>query len=134
VTTDTLPAQASGARNLWLAVTVSIAVAAFAEAVFAGAMMSGAPWGRAAHRLTALALPVVTAIAGFAAFARLRRAAGGSRFALTLLALAVLLVIQMAAGAASAHGARLLWLHIPLGVALVGVAFQSVAQARRLQV
>jgi hypothetical protein len=51
---------------------------------------------------------------------------------LTLLSLAVVIVIQTAIGKSSTEGANPMWIHIPLGVALVGLAMQAVARARRL--
>ena len=62
----------------------------------------------------------------------LRRIPQGLKLGLTLLSLAALLLLQTALGRSAAHGAKLLWLHVPLGVALVGLAGQALAAARRL--
>lgn len=122
-------------RNLrrgWGAVTILIVAAVFVEAVFAGAMLSGAGWAHAAHRAGALALVASTLIAGLAGLITLRRTPHGVGLGLTLLALGATLFVQMALGAASTHGANLLWLHVPLGVALLGFAGLAALAARRL--
>jgi hypothetical protein len=49
-----------------------------------------------------------------------------------LAALSLLLFVQMVVGRRSAEGANLLWLHVPLGVALVGMMVQPAIAARRL--
>lgn len=46
--------------------------------------------------------------------------------------LAAVILLQTALGRFSAAGANLLWLHVPLGVALVGFAAQAANAARRL--
>lgn len=119
-------------RRWWGAVTVVLVAAVFTEAVFAGAMLSGAAWARAAHRLGALGLVGAAVAVGLIAVVTLRRIAHGLKLGLTLLALSAALLVQMVLGTASAHGANLLWLHVPLGVALVGLAGQAAASARGL--
>ena len=117
----------------WWSVVASLLVAAiFAQAAFAGLMLSGAEWARSAHMATAVGLIAATLISGLVAAVALRQVAQGVRFALILLSLAVLVFAQTAIGKLSAEGGNLLWLHVPLGVALVGVAGQAVAAARRL--
>jgi len=49
------------------------------------------------------------------------------------LSLALVLFLQAAVGALSAKGANLLWVHVPLGAALFGLAALAVADARRLR-
>ena len=56
----------------------------------------------------------------------------GLALILPLLALAVASVLQAALGVMIGKGANLAWVHVPLGVALVAVAAQTVAAARRL--
>ena len=46
--------------------------------------------------------------------------------------LAAAVFLQTAVGRATAKGDNLLWLHVPLGVALVGFAGQAAAVARKL--
>lgn len=120
------------ARRFWRAVTGAIVAAMFIEAAFAGAMLSGFEWARRAHMGGAAITIGATLIASLAAFATLRRVKHGARLGLYLMALAAVALAQAAVGVASAKGGNLLWLHVPLGVALVGLAAQSVAGARRL--
>jgi hypothetical protein len=49
-----------------------------------------------------------------------------------MFALAVILFAQAAIGRLSADGQNLLWLHVPLGVALVGLTVQPARIAGRL--
>jgi len=119
-------------RRWWGVITIGLLAAVFIEAVFAGAMLSGAAWARPAHAATALALIASTTTAGFVALAALRRIPHGRGLGLTLLGLAAALLLQAALGRAAAHGANVLWLHVPLGVVLVGLAAQAAASARRL--
>jgi hypothetical protein len=125
-------APGAAQRRWWSVITAAIVTVIFIEAVFAGAMLSGAPWAHAAHRATALALILATSVAGLSATLGLRRVSHGLRLGLMLLGLAAAIVVQTALGRATTHGANLLWVHVPLGVALVGLAAQAVASARRL--
>ena len=106
--------------------------AVFAESVFAGAMLSGVDWARAAHSLTAALLTASTLIVGLVSIFMLRRIPHGPRLSLTLLSLAAVIFVQMVVGRFVAHGANLLWVHVPLGVALVGFAGRAAAVASRL--
>jgi hypothetical protein len=54
------------------------------------------------------------------------------RLAVLLFALAVILGAQTVIGRLSAEGQNLLWLHVPLGVALVGLTVQPARIAGRL--
>jgi len=119
-------------RRSWIAITSVLLVAVFVEAIFAGAMLSGIGWARAAHRATALLLMASAIPAGLVCLLTLRRLPHGLKLGAILSSLGALVVVQAALGAISAHGANLLWLHVPLGVALVGLAGQAVACARRL--
>ena len=119
-------------RRWWSAITIMIAAAVFIEAVFAGAILSGAGWARTAHAATALVLIVSTTTAGLVSLVTLRRIPRGLSLSLTLLSLAAVVFVQAALGRSTAHGANLLWLHVPLGVALVGFAAQAAVVARRL--
>jgi hypothetical protein len=121
-------------RLWWTVITASLLAATFSEAVFAGAMLSGVAWGRAAHSLNAAVLAAATLLAGIVSVVTLRRIPHGTKLGLTLLALAVVVVLQTVLGRFSAHGANLLWIHVPLGVALAGFAAQAAAGARRLGV
>ena len=113
-------------------VAALLATGFFMQAVFAGAILSGVVWARQAHSATAVILVVASLAAGLTSAATLRRFRQGQRLALALLALAAATLVQAAMGAMSAKGANLIWAHVPLGVALVALAGQSVARARRL--
>ena len=120
-------------RRWWSVITTLLATAIFSEAVFAGAMLSGADWARRAHSANAAVLIASTLAAGLVALVTLRRIPHGLQLGLALLSLAAVAFVQAALGALSAKGANLLWVHVPLGVALFGFAVLAVAGARRLR-
>lgn len=117
----------------WSVVTGFIALAVLCEAVFAGAMLSGVDWARRAHSVNAMILIASALTAGVVALATLRHTRYGVKLGLTLLALTVGVLLQAALGALSAKGTNLLWIHIPLGVALFGFATRAAASTRRLR-
>jgi hypothetical protein len=119
-------------RPLWRGIAVLLVLAVFAQAVFAGLMLSGIEWGRAAHSLNSIVLIASTLAAGIAALVTIRHVPHGANLGFMLLALGVLVSLQTAIGKSSVEGANLMWVHIPLGVALVGFAAQTVTSARRL--
>jgi len=119
-------------RQWWGGIATAILVTLFTEAIFAGALLSGIGWARAAHAVTAGVVIAATLTAGLVALIALRRIPRGLAFALALLSLAIAAALQLVVGVVSAKGANLLWLHVPLGVALVGFAGQVAATARRL--
>lgn len=129
-----IPSHAPGAglRPVWSIVTVGLMFAIFAQAVFAGAMLSGFEWARAAHAANASIVLGATFAAGLIATVTLRRMRNGLKLGLLLLGLAAAVFLQFALGWLAAKGANLMWLHVPLGVVLVGLAGQAVASARRL--
>ena len=123
------------ARHLqqwWSVITILLVVAIFTQAVFAGLMLSGVDWARAVHSANAGVLIASTLTAGLVSLVTLRGIPHGPRLGLTLLSLALVVFLQAAVGRSSAQGANLMWVHVPLGVALVGFAMQAVAGARRL--
>ncbi|MBX3446840.1 MAG: hypothetical protein KF765_08795 [Parvibaculaceae bacterium] len=120
------------AQRLWRVITLLLLAAIFAEAAFAGAMLSGFPWARAAHLASAALLIFGAVTAACFALATLRRVPQGTKLGLMLLGLAVLLFLQTAIGKFAANGSNLLWLHVPFGVALVGLAAQAAARACNL--
>jgi hypothetical protein len=128
------PAAAPGAnpQQMWRVVTIVLVLAIFAQAVFAGAMLSGFEWARAAHAANAVVVMGATVGAGLVAIITLRRKRNGLKLGLLLLGLAAVLFMQFALGRMAAKGANLMWAHVPLGVMLVGLAGQAVAGARRL--
>ena len=85
-----------------------------------------------ALRTTASLVFLAALGAGIAAAARLRGVPGGRRLAVMLLGLSVALFVQDGLGKAAADGRDTLWLHVPLGVAVVGLAAQASMGARRL--
>jgi len=119
-------------RRWWGGVTTLLVAATVIEAVFAGAILSGVSWARPAHAATAAILIASTTTAGLVSVVALRRILHGPRLGLTLLSLVVVLILQAAIGKITAHGANLMWLHVPLGAALVGLAAHAAASARRL--
>lgn len=134
VSRPTVPDDRSGKlRRWWSVITTLLVIAILIEAVFAGAMLSGVDWARTAHWVNAVILIASTLTAGLIALVTLRRIPHGQKLALTLLALAAVVFLQAAVGALSARGANLLWVHVPLGVALFGFARQATAGARSLQ-
>ncbi len=127
-----MPINVRRPRRWWVVITCLLIAAIFAQAVFAGLMLSGFDWARAAHAANAMALIAATLAAGVAAVATLRRTPHGLKLALTLLSLALVLLLQTAVGKLAAQGTNLMWVHVPLGVALVGLAMQALNGARRL--
>jgi hypothetical protein len=114
----------------WRRASAGALLAALAlQAVLAGMMLSGAAWARTAHAAMAVILIASTAGGGLAALVNLRQVPHGRRLGLSLLALAATLAAQAVLGALSAKGFNLLWLHIPLGVALVGFATRAAVRA-----
>lgn len=128
----TAASNETAARQWWRGIAILLVLVLFAQAVFAGAMLSGVEWARMAHKITALVLIASTVAAGLVSTITLRRVRNGLKFSLILLSLATLVFVQTALGALSAKGANLMWVHVPLGVALVGLAGQAVAMARKL--
>lgn len=116
----------------WSAITNVLLLLLFSQAVLAGAMLSGIDWARRAHSTTALVLVASTVTAGLVATITLRRIRHGLKLGLTLLSLAAVIFLQAAVGVLSARGVNLMWVHVPLGVALIGFAAHATASARRL--
>jgi len=107
--------------KFWALFTRILLIAIFAQSFFAGVFLSGEGWGRTAHRANASLLVIVTLLAGVVALITLRKVSSGKRLGLSLLGLGVGMAIQMAIGQHVADGERLLWLHIPFGVFLIGM-------------
>jgi hypothetical protein len=123
-----------GATRVWSAITGIIVVGVFMQSVFAGLLLSGEGWGRTAHSITAVLLIAGTLLASVVAAITVRRVSKtGGKLALLLFGLTVVLVIQTIVGQLSAEGRNLLWLHVPLGVALVVLTMQPARVARQLR-
>jgi len=122
----------SNLRRRWSVITALILAGSFIQACFAGAMLSGTGWAWKAHSAAAAVLIAATIAAGLVSVVTLRRIPHGPKLGLTLLSLAAVVCIQAATGVLSAKGANLLWVHVPLGVAVFGAAARGVAGARKL--
>jgi hypothetical protein len=118
-------APAASARRTtaraWAGFVTVLTWAVFLQAVTAGRIFAGDDWARDAHRTVAGLLVLVAVGGGAVALVRLRGRAGGRRFGLALVAIGVGLMVQHNLGTAAAEGEDTLWLHVPLGVALVGL-------------
>jgi hypothetical protein len=119
-------------RQWWSVIASLLVFIIFSQAVFAGAMLSGFDWARAAHAANAMIVVAATVTASLVAVVTLRRIQNGVKFALLLLALAAVVCVQFALGRLAAKGANVMWAHVPLGVALVALAGQSARGARTL--
>jgi hypothetical protein len=128
----TAESTTSKLRNLWSIIAVSLVTVIFMEAALAGAILSGIDGALKAHMVVAGIMVASTILAGSVSVITLRRVQGGGSFSFILVVLAALTTFQMAIGKLSAHGANLLWAHVPLGVALFGLAALAVVRARRL--
>jgi len=124
--------QRSGQIIGWIIFARLLLIAVYAQSIFAGIFLSGKIWGRDAHEMNAGILVTVSFVAGALALFSLRNVAGGRRYAVAMLAFAVAITIQYGIGEQVADGERLLWLHIPFGVALIGWSAEMATVARRL--
>jgi hypothetical protein len=107
-------------------------LAVFFQAVTAGRILTGDDWARDVHRTAAGLVLVAATVGGLVALVRLRDRAGGRRFGLMLVAMGVGLFVEHGLGTAAADGEDTLWIHIPLGVALVALMMRLDVIARRL--
>lgn len=114
----------------WARFTTVVMAAIFFQAVTAGRSLDGDHWARTTHRAVGGLLVLAVLAAGVVAFVALRERAGGRRIGTMLISLATALVLQYGLGAAAADGRGTLWLHIPIGVATVGMAAQTNRLAR----
>jgi hypothetical protein len=120
------------AVRVWLAIGGLVFAAVLAQPFFAGLMVRGHDWAETAHEQTGFGLVAATVVATAVATATLRRRAQGRAVIAPLLAFAVLLVVQTALCESAADGRDVLWLHFPLGVALVGAAMRLPGATRAL--
>jgi hypothetical protein len=123
---DRRPARA------WATFTTVLTWAVFLQAVTAGRILTGDEWARDAHRTAAGLLFLVAVGGGVVALVRLRDRARGRRFALMLVAIGVGLLVEHRLGTAAADGEDTLWIHVPLGAALIGLLVQLSQLARRV--
>jgi hypothetical protein len=123
---------AGGAARAWSVFTAVLTWAVFLQAVTAGRILSGDEWALDVHLAAAGLLVLVSLGGGLVALARLRHRAGGRRFAVALIAMSVGLLVQHGLGSAAADGEDTMWIHLPLGVALVGLMVKVGMLARRV--
>ena len=117
--------QSREAPQWWSIIIALLAIAVFGEAIFAGAMLSGVAWAHTAHAMNARILIAATIIASFGAFVGLRNSPRRKKFGWLLLSFTVMIVLQSALGVFTAKGINLLWVHVPLGVALFSIAVHA---------
>jgi hypothetical protein len=123
---DRVPARA------WVVFTTVLTWAVLLQAITAGRILTGDEWASDVHRSAAGLLVLVAIAGGVVALVRLRDRARGRRFGLVLVAIGVGLFVQHGLGTAAADGEDTLWIHVPLGAALVGVLVQASQLARRV--
>ena len=129
-----VPAEpvAGAPARAWALFTTVLTWAVVLQAVTAGRILTGDDWARDVHRTAAGLLLVVAVGGGVLALVRLRDRARGRRFGLLLVAIGVGLFVQHGLGTAAADGEDTLWIHVPLGVVLVGLLAQAGQFARRV--
>jgi hypothetical protein len=126
------PALDRAPARAWVMFTTVLMWAVLLQAVTAGRIMAGDAWARDVHRTAAGLLFVVALGGGVVALVRLGDRARGRRFGLMLVAIGVGLLVQYRLGTAAADGEDTLWIHVPLGVALVVLLAQASQLARRV--
>ena len=121
-----VPAASTGPSSLrvWAVFTRVLTLGVFVQAFSAGSLLDGHSWARDVHRGVGVALVVAALAGGLVALIVLRDAPGGRRFGTYLVVAGVALLAQYALGRAAADGHETLWLHVPIGVALVGVTMR----------
>jgi hypothetical protein len=112
--------------------TTVLTLVVFLQAVTAGRILTGDDWARDVHRIVAGLLFLAAVGGGVVALVRLRDRARGRRFGLLLVAIGVGLFVQHGLGTAAADGQDTLLIHVPLGVALLGLLAQASHLARRV--
>lgn len=125
------PAGRAPART-WSVFTTVLTWAVFLQAVTAGRILAGDDWARDAHRIAAGLLFIAALAGGLVALVRLRDRAGGRRLGWLLVAMGAALAVQHRLGTAAADGGDTLWIHVPLGVALLALMIRVDMVARRL--
>jgi hypothetical protein len=114
----------------WRGIARLLMLATFGQSFLAGVYLSGEAWGRDLHRALGFTIAGIAIVVAVIAIATLHDTRGDRRFALGLAGFAVMAAVQLGLGIAAAEGTRTLWLHLPLGVALVGTAANLEVAAR----
>jgi hypothetical protein len=126
------PPSVRAPARTWTVFTAVLTWAVFLQAVTAGRVLTGDEWARDVHRIAAGLLLIVAVVGGLVALVRLRDRAGGRRFGWLLVAMGVGLFVQHSLGSAAADGDDTLWIHVPLGVALLALMVRVDMVARRV--
>jgi hypothetical protein len=108
----------------WAVLTRILTFGVFVQAFSAGSLLDGDGWARDVHRSVGAGLVIAALVGGLLALVLMRDAPGGRRFGAMLVVAGVVLIAQYALGTAAADGNDTLWIHVPLGVALVGVTMR----------
>jgi hypothetical protein len=111
----------TGTWKVWQVVTTVLMLGIFSQAITAGLIRRGDAWAATFHRTAAGVLVVGALVAGIVALITLRGEPRGRRMGTMLVVLAVGLAVEYALGAAAVDGKDTLWIHIPLGVGLIGL-------------
>lgn len=119
--------------NPWRLVAGLLGLMTLAQAFFAGALLSGYTEGRDAHRLNAMALAIIALGFLVASVAVQRRTPAGRRLIAAAGQFVAGIMVVAVIGMLSAEGHRLLWLHVPAGVMMMGSAAALQRAARSLR-
>jgi hypothetical protein len=129
-TREATPAPNTSAPSVrpwaWIVFTTVLVCAVFLQAVTAGRILTGDEWARDVHRTVGAILFLVAVGGGAVALVRLRGRTGSRRFGLMLVAIGVVLFVQHRLGTAATDGDNTLWIHVPLGVALLGLLVETI--------
>ena len=102
------------------------------QAVAAGRVLEGDDWARNLHRGFGGILLLTAVTGGVVSLVRLGNRAVGRRFGLMLIVIGIATYVEFHLGSAAADGEDTLWLHVPLGVALVALLAHATHLARRI--
>lgn len=132
-TTSTTERRTDGPFSPWLIVARLIGLMTLAQAFFAGALLSGYTEGCDAHRANAMALAILALGFLVASIATLRKTPAGRRLVFASAQFFAGIMVVAVIGMLSAEGHRLLWLHVPAGVMMMGGAARLQAAAGGLR-
>jgi hypothetical protein len=133
VATTTTTGRRPTPFNPWLVVARILMLMTLAQAFFAGALLSGYTEGRDAHRINAYSLEALALVLLIASIATQRKTPAGRRMIAATGLFLVGIMVVATIGVLSAEGHRLLWLHVPAGVMMMGSAASLQAAARNLR-